>query len=490
MPNGMDLSVILQTGPLFVPTHLFLVNLDEGLHERVESLVKTLSPPGLTVIHAHEGPRATVTVGQVSDERAREMLPDLGKGEVPAGHLLAKARYNFHRPAILKRIREELERWRQEQRHNRTVFIYLAQPSDHLKAVLLSELPTDVNALFFRRYGSLPLTMRLLLAPVRRWQGPEDDPLALCLDFLNAYYFHTPHSPGDPYASDFDLVVWLEPREEVWSDFLAHILRLQAAEFEALASFKARPLPRKALIIEHLMKAEREKRRLDWLSLCSYPYIPRLWEKGPDALLDLLDFRRQPPNRKKNPWAHLEKMKREASWKGHPLADSFLRRAASLPYHRADIARYDFPFRVSPHDDEGLCEAAIHLSRHKRYSEAEALMRPVVERNPDEPRYLKALGTALYLSGRKEEGGALLLRAISLLTERPYTAHEADEVGGLYLLLGDFRKAVEWCQKAIELDPTLLHAYQGIILAYQRLGDARGEKHWRSKYQEALRKLR
>lgn len=110
---------------------------------------------------------------------------------------------------------------------------------------------------------------------------------------------------------------------------------------------------------------------------------------------------------------------------------------------------------------------ALRATEDGDYAKAEALMRQAMDAGAEHPEFPSTLATALMQQG-KLDVAARVLEAD--LRSSPQLAPVRILLGQVYLQLGENEKAKEQFQAAIQLFPTSLRAYHGLIGAYTRLG--------------------
>lgn len=490
MHHGTDASVLLRRASAFPPTHLVIVNLDETLHDAIDEMAAFQPSLGVTILHVYRGEHAEVPVGEVNEAQLVRMLPDLASFELEDPYVWATAAYRYYRPNVMQALRAAFKEWSDERQSDRTVVLFVGTPRGPLDAVLLGELPLDAAALFYRRGGALPLALRLFVAPRRTFEGSHDLPLAHLVADLEQTYFGLPAYPlqFEPYpsldmpcASPFDTTVWIEQASEV-VPFLRDVLRLHGEENARLtAAYRAENGALDVIpSLEATMLADAEHRRLDWLALCSPMHAPRLWTAGLPALMAVLDMGHE-KRRARDPLASIGRYTREADWGGNLLAQSYVGQIDFPRVPQEDLARADFPYRITEDDRASRLEMARHLSEAGEYERAAQIAEELLEEEPDHRLLNRLLGTDLYVSGNHARGRAILRRCIALTETDPMLdeAQRADEIATLHHLMRDFDAAISGYERAVEANPENVHAYQGLVLIHRARGEDSLADYWR-----------
>ena len=491
MPNGNERAALLLHPSLCLPTHLVVVNLDARLHDPLEETAAFFPSFGVSLLHFHDGPSATVPVESINEAQLLRMLPDLASFDPDDPSPWARATYRYHRPSILHAIRSACKAWTDETRQERTVFVFIGAPRSHVEAALLGELPLDTEALFFRRTGLLPLVLRLLVAP-REPRGDENDaPVAQALADLEQAYFELPDFPrpfrrrdfiGSASASAFDTTVWIDENEvgDVIPS-LRRVLRLQSEENARYAD--NRPPSKRSenalATFEEALAVDGAERSIDWLSLCVEHHAPRLWMDGLTALAALLDLERF-PRRSEPPLARLQSLHRESNWEANAPAQAYLRLVERPRAYHDDLTRSDFPYRVTDEDRPSKLELAHHLADLGEFERAAEISSELLAEDPHHRLLNRMLGTDLYVSGHRERGREILTHCITLTELDPTLAEaeRADEIATLHHLLSDFDAAISGYERAIDADPLNAHAYQGLVLVLRSRGEDALADHW------------
>jgi Flp pilus assembly protein TadD len=115
-----------------------------------------------------------------------------------------------------------------------------------------------------------------------------------------------------------------------------------------------------------------------------------------------------------------------------------------------------------------LIEGSLALMIEWNWSQAESLLQRAVDRSPGDPVVLAGRAFVLITSGRSEEGIADLRRAQSV---EPVVAWLAGDLGLMYLYAGDLPAAATACERAITLEPGVLHPLSCALTARLSLGD-------------------
>lgn len=111
---------------------------------------------------------------------------------------------------------------------------------------------------------------------------------------------------------------------------------------------------------------------------------------------------------------------------------------------------------------------AYQLMRQKRFAEADAICRRIVERAPRDAAAIHLLGLICKDSGQAEEGERLLRASIDLL---PTRAEFHANLANLLRRTGRLKEAVESYRKALACDVAHLPARLGLSLALNDLGE-------------------
>src|SRR5690606_12547972 len=131
-----------------------------------------------------------------------------------------------------------------------------------------------------------------------------------------------------------------------------------------------------------------------------------------------------------------------------------------------------------PDTSEIKYDLAMLYERQGRFEEFEALMRRVIELQPDDANAYNSLGyTFVDQNTRLDEARDLLERALELEPENPYIL---DSVGWYFYRVGDYEAAREYLERSYELMPAAdVAAHLGEVLWHQgRRDEAR--RIWRA----------
>jgi tetratricopeptide (TPR) repeat protein len=486
----MDTASLLRHASLFVPTHLVVVNLDARLQDPLEEMAAFLPSFGVTLLHAHEGEGATVRIEEINEAQMIRMLPDLASFDLDDAYPWARATYRYHRPELLHALRMAFKAWADEQRQERTVLVFVGTPRTPVEAALLGELPLDAEALFFRRTGTLPLVLRFVAAPRRPFADEHDLPLAHLLADLEQTYFELPDFPlpfekhpdlDKPSASPYDTTVWVDAEDasEV-VHFLRAVLKMHGKENARLAAnVPADKRDENPTPLAAALQLEAERRSLDWLSLCAAHHVPRLWTHGIPALGAVLDMEHE-KRRRQDPFASVARYERETNWDSNLVVQTYLSQIEDpRPIHE-DLARSDFPYRLTDEDRGSKLEMARYLSDLGEFERAAAIASDLLDDDPHHRLLNRMLGTDLWVAGYRERGREVLRHCIALTEIDPSLgeAERADEIATLYHLMNDYDAAVSGYERALDADPQNAHAYEGLILIHRGRGEAALADHW------------
>jgi tetratricopeptide (TPR) repeat protein len=475
---------------MVVPTHFVVVNLEARLHDPLEEMAAFLPSFGVTLLHVHAGEGASVRIEELNEAQMIRMLPDLASFDLEDPYPWARATYRYHRPQILHALRMAMKSWSDEQRQDRTVIVFVGTARTPVDAALLGELPLDVEALFFRRTGTLPLVLRFLVAPRRPFESNADLPLAHLLADLEQTYFALPDFPlpfekhadlAKPSASPFDTTIWVDGQEgDEVVHFLRALLRTHGDENARLAGnvppnkHDDAPVP-----LSDALRIEAERRSLDWLSLCASHHVPRLWTQGLPALGAVLDMEHD-KRRRQDPLASVARYERETSWDGNLVVQTYLSQIDTPRPIYEDLAQSDFPYRLTDEDRASKLEMARHLSDLGEFERAAEIAADLLADDPHHRLLNRMLGADLWVAGYRERGAEVLRHCIALTEIDPSLAEaeRADEIATLYHLMHDYDAAVSGYERAIDADPLNAHAYEGLILIHRGRGETSLADHW------------
>ncbi len=123
-------------------------------------------------------------------------------------------------------------------------------------------------------------------------------------------------------------------------------------------------------------------------------------------------------------------------------------------------------------NEEDIFQAAVASQRHGRLAEAQAQYLQVLQMNPQRGAAYHNLGVLAFQVGQYEQSLQLLEKAreCGLLTAGVYCS-----TGDAYTALRHYEPALEWYQKAIDVDPDMPTAYNNagaVLLRLGRLGEA------------------
>ncbi len=488
VPSG---AVLLRHSTLALPTHLIVVNLDARLHHAIDEMAAFLPSFGVTILHAHEHDDANVPTPAVNEAQAIRMLPDMEALNLEDPFAIAQATYRFHRPELLHAFRMAFMAWSDEQGHDRTVIIFVGSPRTPVESAMLGELPLDTAAMFFRRTGALPLVLRLFVAPLRAAQSDSDRPLAHLLADLDQTYFALPPFPPSveaaaesptPFANPFDTSVWIDGDDanEI-VHLLRAVLRLHGEENARLAGNAppSKDASAEPAALDEVLRADGERRSVDWLSFCDVKHAPRLWTHGLPALAAVLDMSHD-ARRRTDPFASIAPYTREPNWNASAIVQSYLNAIERPRPSFEDLARSDFRFRITDDDRASKLEMARLLSDAGHFDEAAAIASDLLQDDPHHRMLNRLLGTDLFVAGHRERGREILNHCIALTEIDPSLgeAERADEIATLHLLMSDYAAAISGYERAIEADPNNAHAYQGLVLIHRGRGEQALADHW------------
>ncbi len=489
--HNFDGVALLQHTSLFLPTHLIVVNLDARLHYALEEMAAFLPSFGVTLLHFHDGDSATERITPINEAQTMRMMPDLATFDLDDSYPPARATYRLHRPGVLHALRTTIKAWSDEMHHDRTVMLFVGTPRTPIEAAFLGELPLDAAALFVRRAGAPPLTLRFMVAPRRPPEHDFDLPVAHVLSDLEQTYFALPdfprpferrQYPDRPSGNPYDTTVWVDGVDgtEV-VHLLRTIIRLHGEENARLADHvaPARRTPLTPLPLETALRMEADQRSIDWLSLCSPEHTPRLWMEGLPELNAVLDMGHD-RQRRVDPFASIGRYTREKDWDDNDLVQSYLAQLERPRPVYEDLSRSDFPYRLTDHDGPSKLETARYLSDLGEFERAAEITGELIEDEPNHRLLNRILGANLFVAGHHERGREVLRHCISL-TESDATlaeAERADEIATLHHLMSDYDAAISGYERAVEADPLNAHAYQGLVLIYRARAEDSLADHW------------
>jgi tetratricopeptide (TPR) repeat protein len=464
---------------------------DASLQDALEEMAAFLPSFGVSLLHFHTGEAATIQIGELNEAQMIRMLPDLASFDLEDPYPWAEATYRFHRPEILHALRTAFKLWSDEHGHSRTVVLFVGVPRTPLDAVLLGELALDTQALFMRREGWLPCTVRFLVAPRRPYESTADLPICHLFADLEQTYFDLrswpwPASenaePERPAASPYDITVWVDAADgSQVVHFLRDLLRLHGdenAELEANRPLEdAMEAPPTSLL--EALEIDGARRRIDWLALCDTTCSPRLFTAGLPALMSVLDIR-QNKKRAKDPRAGIARYEREAGWDSNLVVQTYLSQLDEPRSPQEDLLTADFPYRITDEDRASKLEMTRYLSDTGRFDLAVKLGEELLEDDPHHRLLNRILGTDLLLAGNGKRARDILKHCIELTEVDPHLheAERADEIATIYHLMNDYDAAISGYERAIDADPLNAHAYQGLILIHRGLGETTLADHW------------
>jgi hypothetical protein len=489
MYNSSDGAVLLQQSASTPPTHLVVVNFDENLRDRLDQMAAFLPAVGVTILHVSGSDAATVRLGEINEAQLVRMLPDLASFDLDDPYTWAAGIYRYHRAAMLHALRRAVQDWSEKTHNERTCMLFVGAPRTPLDAVLLGEFPLDAQAFFQRRSGALPLVLRFLVAPRRPFATEDDLPLARLLASLEQIYFDLPsypppHEPqGDSetaHAGPFDTTVWVDGEDGgELIPFLRDLLRLHGDENASLAGAAAPGGAGIVPTLEAAMRADADRRLVDWLALCAPHLTPRLWTNGLPALMAVLDMRHD-KRRARDPFANIGRYEREADWASNLVVQTYLSQLEALRAPQEDLPQSDFPYRITEDDRASKLEMARRLSDLGEFERAAVLAEDLLEDEPNHRVLNRMLGTDLFVAGHRERARAVLRRCIELteIDPRLDEARRADEIATLHHLLSEYDAAISSYERAIEADPTNVHAYQGLVFIHRTRGEESLADFW------------
>ncbi len=126
---------------------------------------------------------------------------------------------------------------------------------------------------------------------------------------------------------------------------------------------------------------------------------------------------------------------------------------------------------VVPYHIPGRMLLAQIKLNDREFTEAEALVRPVVKSNPKDVQALNILANALIYQGKTDEAIALLEKAVKL---QPEAAEAQMRLGVGLLSKGEKERGFESLENAIEIDPQFQQADIMLVLNYLKDNDIDG----------------
>lgn len=449
MPNGMDCCCLLQTEPRCVPT---------------QWLVFDCTPSGRCSEWFREDKEKTIDYIWLRHGLDRTP-PDADTAPV-------KRAFIDLRPTAVAAMLDTYRSRRNFGSGGRLVIWFIGDVSDSFSTLLLAELPLDLSNVIFWESGWAPAVIRGAI-------GAGTDERQRFLSIVCNQYFRMPdffipyhgkHEKGQLYGNEFDSCL-LAPDDVPLRAVIQHLVPLHLEETRFAADRTEPHLGGGTLVIEEVMERSLKWRRIDWLAIAQYPYFPRLWDTEKSDILDVLDYRRC-PQRVKDPWAALKHRSREKNW-DH----------LNFRPETHDLMQLEQPYRISPGDMRSRLSLAQFLLRcddragvleHCSFASNEA-------KDKVDAVWLKIEGLARYGLGEQERARALFqsYRRKLLSIEGP-SASTFDEVGAIALMEAEWKLAVEYALKAIEIDKHLLHAYDTLVIAARKSHNPEWEELARS----------
>ena len=439
MPNGSDCAAVLQTEAIRVPTQWFV--LDATADGRAAGWLRADVPGEIDYLHARREP--------------------------PAGGD-AKAAYVAMRPALLHGLFDAYERRRGRGqqgaagrvgrgRPGRTRWAGVCWPSGRWTwPTPCSGTPASSPPWLRVGVGGSEADRRSFLSHVRgQYFGLPD--------FSGPYYGR--HTPGQLYGNEFDAVL-LCPSDADAAAIVGHLVPLHIAETRFARAHLQRHSPGGMMVIEQVLAASSQWRKIDWFALTAYPYFRRLWDAPRDDLLAVLDYARCPA-RAQDPWAAIKGRSREKTWDDLDLGPA------------DDLLAGDAAYRVTPGDHRTRRLLAGFLLSHRDH--AEVLRQCDLARSEGgydaNDRWLRVEAFARLGTGDEDHGRPLLdqyRRRLGAVAEP--SAKVLDEVGSLGLMASDWRLAFESARRAVGKDRFLGHAYDTMVIAGRESGNAAYEQ--------------
>jgi Flp pilus assembly protein TadD len=122
-----------------------------------------------------------------------------------------------------------------------------------------------------------------------------------------------------------------------------------------------------------------------------------------------------------------------------------------------------------------LLNRAIAFDHFKDYKQAEAMLKRILARNPEDAEALNFLGYTYAVQGiQLKQAETLIMRA---LMHKPDDGYYLDSLAWVYYKNGDYNKALRTQKKAVEIvtDDAVMYEHVGDIL--WRSGDKKGARH-------------
>jgi tetratricopeptide (TPR) repeat protein len=119
-------------------------------------------------------------------------------------------------------------------------------------------------------------------------------------------------------------------------------------------------------------------------------------------------------------------------------------------------------------DVEALRARAARLVESGRTEQAEAVLRDLLQRVPEDSFALAKLGVVHACRAELSTAERLLRRSIDL---DPYAKSAHNNLGNVLLEQGRTEQAIECYRRAIKLDDRYARAYRNLAIAYKRLGE-------------------
>jgi tetratricopeptide (TPR) repeat protein len=142
-----------------------------------------------------------------------------------------------------------------------------------------------------------------------------------------------------------------------------------------------------------------------------------------------------------------------------------------LGKHGNAIASLARALEIDPTQDDALYQTAQAYASLGNMDSAAHYYRAAHEQLPDEPTYIEGLGLALARQGDAKSAASVLEMALTLDT-RSYLTYST--LGNLYALsLGNPRRAVEYYEKSLNLEPDIRDTRINLGNVYVLLGEYR-----------------